>query len=76
MEMKARGAQIISVCSAEDKSIISLSDQALPVPPLPSHLFSPICYVVPLQLLAYYAAILRGHNPDQPRNLAKAVTVL
>jgi len=76
MEMKARGAQIISICSAEDKSIASLSDQAICLPPLPSLVFSPICYVVPLQLLAYYAAILRGHNPDQPRNLAKAVTVL
>jgi glucosamine--fructose-6-phosphate aminotransferase (isomerizing) len=76
MEMKARGAQIISVCSTEDKPIIALSDQAIPLPPLPSTHFSPISYVVPLQLLAYYAAILRGHNPDQPRNLAKAVTVL
>jgi glucosamine--fructose-6-phosphate aminotransferase (isomerizing) len=76
MEMKARGAQIISVCSADDKPIISLSDQAISLPLLPSLDFSPICYVVPLQLLAYYAAILRGHNPDQPRNLAKAVTVL
>ncbi|MFX0169185.1 MAG: glutamine--fructose-6-phosphate transaminase (isomerizing) [Candidatus Hodarchaeota archaeon] len=76
MEMKARGAQIISLCSTEDKAILALSDQAIPLPSLPSHYFSPICYVVPLQLLAYYAAILRGHNPDQPRNLAKAVTVL
>jgi len=76
MEMKARGAQIISVCSVEDTPVISLSDQAIPLPTLPSLHFSPICYVVPLQLLAYYAAILRGHNPDQPRNLAKAVTVL
>ncbi|MDO8055580.1 MAG: isomerizing glutamine--fructose-6-phosphate transaminase, partial [Candidatus Hermodarchaeota archaeon] len=76
MEMKAREAQIISICSAEDKLIISLSDQAIALPPLPSLHFSPICYVVPLQLLAYYAAILRGYNPDQPRNLAKAVTVL
>jgi glucosamine--fructose-6-phosphate aminotransferase (isomerizing) len=76
MEMKARGAQIVTVCSAQDKAIINLSDQAIPLPQLPSLSFSPICYVVPLQLLAYYAAILRGHNPDQPRNLAKAVTVL
>ena len=76
MEMKARGAQIISICSVEDTPIISLSDQAISLPSLPSLHFSPICYVVPLQLLAYYAAILRRHNPDQPRNLAKAVTVL
>ncbi len=76
MEMKARGARIVTVCSAQDKALINLSDQVIPLPPLPSLSFSPICYVVPLQLLAYYAAILRGHNPDQPRNLAKAVTVL
>jgi len=76
MEMKARGARIVAICSAQDKALINLSDQVIPLPQLPSLSFSPICYVVPLQLLAYYAAILRGHNPDQPRNLAKAVTVL
>ena len=76
MEMKARGARIVTVCSAQDKALINLSDQVIPLPQIPSLSFSPICYVVPLQLLAYYAAILRGHNPDQPRNLAKAVTVL
>ncbi len=76
MEMKARGARIVTVCSEQDKALINLSDQVIPLPQIPSLSFSPICYVVPLQLLAYYAAILRGHNPDQPRNLAKAVTVL
>jgi glucosamine--fructose-6-phosphate aminotransferase (isomerizing) len=76
MEMKARGAQIISLCSNTDQKLIELSDYAITLPTLPSIYFSPISYVVPLQLLAYYAAILRGHNPDQPRNLAKAVTVL
>ena len=76
MEMKARGAQIITVCDEKDHNLIKLSDHAIKLPTLPSVYFSPISYVVPLQLLAYYAAILRGHNPDQPRNLAKAVTVL
>ncbi|MHA2428022.1 MAG: glutamine--fructose-6-phosphate transaminase (isomerizing) [Candidatus Hermodarchaeia archaeon] len=76
MEMKARGAQIISICSEKDQKLINLSDHAIALPALPSTSFSPISYAVPLQLLAYYAAILRGHNPDQPRNLAKAVTVL
>jgi glucosamine--fructose-6-phosphate aminotransferase (isomerizing) len=76
MEMKARGAQIISICSEKDQKLINLSDHAIALPALPSTCFSPISYAVPLQLLAYYAAILRGHNPDQPRNLAKAVTVL
>lgn len=76
MEMKARGAQILIVCQEKDTELIGLADQSILLPALPSTYFSPICYVVPLQLLAYYAAILRGHNPDQPRNLAKAVTVL
>jgi glucosamine--fructose-6-phosphate aminotransferase (isomerizing) len=76
MEMKARGAQIISICSATDQRLIDLSHHAIPLPELPSNIFSPISYVIPLQLLAYYAAILRGHDPDQPRNLAKSVTVL
>jgi glucosamine--fructose-6-phosphate aminotransferase (isomerizing) len=76
MEMKARGAQIITVCSETDTAITKLSDRVFSMPTLPTEVFSPICYVVPLQLFAYYAAISRGHNPDQPRNLAKAVTVL
>ncbi len=76
MEMKARGAQIITVCNTTDNELISKSNHVIPMPALPSTLFSPIVYVIPLQLFAYYAAILRGHNPDQPRNLAKAVTVL
>jgi glucosamine--fructose-6-phosphate aminotransferase (isomerizing) len=76
MEMRARGAQIITVCCADDQELAKLSDRVIPIPSLPVEDFSPIAYVVPLQLLAYYAAILRGHNPDQPRNLAKAVTVL
>jgi glucosamine--fructose-6-phosphate aminotransferase (isomerizing) len=76
MEMKARGAQIITLCCADDQELAERSDLVIPMPHLPVEEFSPIAYVVPLQLLAYYAAILRGHNPDQPRNLAKAVTVL
>jgi len=76
MEMKARGAQIITLCCADDHELTERSDCVIPMPSLPVEEFSPIAYVVPLQLLAYYAAILRGHNPDQPRNLAKAVTVL
>jgi glucosamine--fructose-6-phosphate aminotransferase (isomerizing) len=76
MEMKARGAQIITLCSADDSELAERSDRVIPMPSIPVEEFSPMVYVVPLQLLAYYAAILRGHNPDQPRNLAKAVTVL
>ncbi len=76
MEMKSRLAEIITICSSEDERLIELSDRVVAMPPTLSNIFSPIGYVVPLQFLAYYAAIQRGFSPDQPRNLAKAVTVL
>ncbi len=76
MEMKSRLAQIITLCSGDDERLAELSDSVIQMPSNLSNAFSPIGYVVPLQFLAYYAAIQRGYNPDQPRNLAKAVTVL
>jgi glucosamine--fructose-6-phosphate aminotransferase (isomerizing) len=76
MEMKSRLAQIITLCSRDDTRLAELSDRVIQMPPNLPNPFSPIGYVVPLQFLAYYAAIQRGYNPDQPRNLAKAVTVL
>jgi glucosamine--fructose-6-phosphate aminotransferase (isomerizing) len=76
MEMKSRLAQIITICSSEDDRLAELSDRLITMPPALSNIFSPIGYVVPLQFLAYYAAVQRGYSPDQPRNLAKAVTVL
>ncbi len=76
MEMKSRLAQIITICSSEDERLAELSDRVISMPPALSNAFSPIGYVVPLQFLAYYAAIQRGYSPDQPRNLAKAVTVM
>lgn len=75
MEMKARGARIISVCEEGDKEIIELSDTVFPVPPGCDTFFSPMAYIVPLQLFAYYSSVRRGCSPDQPRNLAKVVTV-
>ncbi|MEM2983969.1 MAG: glutamine--fructose-6-phosphate transaminase (isomerizing) [Candidatus Jordarchaeaceae archaeon] len=75
MEMKARGAKIISVAEQNDHEIKKLSDRIISIPPTPTP-FSPITYVVPLQLLAYYIATKRGFDPDKPRNLAKSVTVL
>jgi glucosamine--fructose-6-phosphate aminotransferase (isomerizing) len=76
MEMKARGASIITIVDAEDVEIKKLSDTAIEIPPGVPGILSPISYVVPLQLLAYYIAVEKGLNPDQPRNLAKSVTVL
>jgi len=73
-EVKARGGKVISVVNQEDKKIRELSDAVIEVPDTITPL-TPIVNVIPLQLLAYYIAIERGCNVDQPRNLAKSVTV-
>lgn len=75
MEMKARGASIIAVVEEGDEEIKALADDYVEVPRGIPEVLSPIPFVVPLQLLAYYMALERGHNPDTPRNLAKSVTV-
>ncbi|MEM1883767.1 MAG: glutamine--fructose-6-phosphate transaminase (isomerizing), partial [Candidatus Bathyarchaeia archaeon] len=75
MEMKARGASIISVIEEGDEEIKRLSDDYFEVVGTVSEIFSPIVFIVPLQLLAYYMAVEKGLDPDKPRNLAKSVTV-
>jgi len=75
MEMKARGAHIIAVIEEGDQEIKSLADDYVEVPKGIPSVLSPIPFVVPLQLLAYYTAVEKGFNPDMPRNLAKSVTV-
>jgi glucosamine--fructose-6-phosphate aminotransferase (isomerizing) len=75
MEMKARGAKIISICEEGDKDILRLSDEFIEMPKSIPELLSPIPYIVPMQLLAYEIAVLKGLDPDKPRNLAKSVTV-
>ncbi len=75
MEMKARGASIIAITEEGDEEIQKLADNYIEIPKGVPEILSPIPYVVPLQLLAYYMAIKRGYNPDMPRNLAKSVTV-
>ena len=76
MEMKARGASIISVIEDEDKEILKLSDHSFIIPKGVENEFSVMPYVVPLQLFSYYMARRKGYDPDKPRNLAKSVTVL
>lgn len=75
MEMKARGASIIAVIEEGDEEIENLADDYIEVPKGVPEVLSPIPFVIPLQLLAYYMAVERGCNPDMPRNLAKSVTV-
>ena len=73
-EIKARGGKVISIINNDDDEILKLSNHTVRVPQ--SHeLLNPILSVIPLQILAYFIAIKRGCNVDQPRNLAKSVTV-
>ena len=75
MEMKARGASVIAICEEGDKDIMKMVDDYIEITSGIPEVLSPIPYVVPLQLFAYYMAIERGCDPDMPRNLAKSVTV-
>ena len=73
-EVKARGGSVVALCHQGDTELTGRADHVLTVPPSPD-LLSPLVNVVPLQLLAYHVALVRGCNVDQPRNLAKSVTV-
>jgi glucosamine--fructose-6-phosphate aminotransferase (isomerizing) len=73
-EVKARGGRVVALCHQGDTELEGRVDHVLVVPPTPD-LLSPLVSVVPLQLLAYHMALARGCNVDQPRNLAKSVTV-
>jgi len=75
MEMKARGASIIAIIEEGDEEIKSLADDSIEIVKGVPEILSPILYVIPLQLFAYYMAIEKGYDPDMPRNLAKSVTV-
>ncbi len=73
-EVKARKGKIIAIVTEGDKLICQMADYVLEVPAVHEALM-PIVSVVPLQLISYHIAVLRGCNVDQPRNLAKSVTV-
>jgi glucosamine--fructose-6-phosphate aminotransferase (isomerizing) len=73
-QAKARGGIVVAVATEGDEVISSVADYVLWVPPTPWRL-SPVTTVIPLQILAYHIAALRGLDVDQPRNLAKSVTV-
>jgi glucosamine--fructose-6-phosphate aminotransferase (isomerizing) len=65
---------VISIVTEDEEEIAAMSDHVIRIP-ASSELLSPLLAVVPLQLLAYHIAVMRGCNVDQPRNLAKSVTV-
>jgi glucosamine--fructose-6-phosphate aminotransferase (isomerizing) len=73
-EVKARGGKVLAICSEGDTEIERLADATFTIPQT-LDLLTPILTIVPLQLLSYYVAVRRGCNVDQPRNLAKSVTV-
>ena len=73
-EIKARKGKVIAIVTEGDEIIRKMADYVLEVPETMT-VFSGILAVIPLQLLSYHIAVLRGCNVDQPRNLAKSVTV-
>jgi glucosamine--fructose-6-phosphate aminotransferase (isomerizing) len=73
-QTKARGGSVIALATDGDQLIPPLADSIIWIPETP-WLLSPVIAIIPLQLLAYHIAALRGLDVDQPRNLAKSVTV-
>jgi glucosamine--fructose-6-phosphate aminotransferase (isomerizing) len=73
-QAKARGGIVIALVSDGDNMLTAKADHTLTVPDCPP-LLSPVIATIPLQLLAYFVAVRRGCDVDQPRNLAKSVTV-
>jgi glucosamine--fructose-6-phosphate aminotransferase (isomerizing) len=73
-EVRAREGKIIAVVHQGDREIASKADHVIEIPPC-ADLLAPLLTVLPMQLLAYHVAVRRGCDVDQPRNLAKSVTV-
>jgi glucosamine--fructose-6-phosphate aminotransferase (isomerizing) len=73
-EIKARGGPVIALANPDDREVKELTDHTIEVPEV-KEILSPIVNIIPLQLLAYHIAVAKGYNVDQPRNLAKSVTV-
>jgi len=72
--VKAREGTVIALATRGDEEVVRMADEVIEIPPS-KELLLPILEVVPLQLLAYQIAVRRGCDVDQPRNLAKSVTV-
>jgi glucosamine--fructose-6-phosphate aminotransferase (isomerizing) len=73
-EVKARNGRVIAIVSEGDEVIKNMVDYVIEIPKT-DEIFTPLLASIPLQKLAYHIAVLRGCNVDQPRNLAKSVTV-
>ena len=73
-EIRARKGNVIVIATQGDREIAHHADYVIEVPKI-EELLTPLVAVIPLQLMAYYIAVKRGNDVDQPRNLAKSVTV-
>ena len=73
-QVKARGGKVVAIVTEGDEIVAGLADYVLEVPEI-SECLTPLLTAIPMQLLAYYIAVNKGRNVDQPRNLAKSVTV-
>ena len=74
-EVKSRGANVLAIGSAEDESLKAKSSDVIGINAEVKEIIAPLVYIVPLQLIAYYITLEKGHDPDKPKNLAKCVTV-
>ena len=74
-EVKSRGANVLAIGSDRDESLKSKADAVIPINCEVKEIIAPLVYIVPLQLIAYYITLEKGHDPDKPKNLAKCVTV-
>ncbi len=74
-EVKSRGANVLAIGSYNDESLKSKADDVISVNSEVKEIIAPLVYIVPLQLIAYYITLEKGHDPDKPKNLAKCVTV-
>ncbi len=74
-EVKSRGANVLAIGAGDDESLKSKANVVIEINPDVKEIIAPLVYIVPLQLIAYYITLEKGHDPDKPKNLAKCVTV-
>lgn len=74
-EVKSRGANVLAIGSGDDDSLKAKANDVIAINKDVKEIIAPLVYIVPLQLIAYYITLEKGHDPDKPKNLAKCVTV-
>lgn len=74
-EVKSRGANVLAIGACDDESLKAKANAVIEINSEVKEIIAPLVYIVPLQLIAYYITLEKGHDPDKPKNLAKCVTV-